>query len=245
VTPEAESDDMKRIGLLGGMSWESSAEYYRLINQATRDRLGGLHSADCLLRSVDFTEIEELQRAGDWQHAGHRLAREAAALQDAGAELLVLCTNTMHKVADAIMGAIDIPFVHIADTTAHAVRTQGLSIVGLLATGYTMAEDFYVGRLRDKHGLTVLVPDPPDRRLVHDVIYDELCQGVINDRSRAEYRRIMRDLADRGAEGILLGCTEIDLLVGPADSPVPVFDTTRLHAERAVELALRPSHASA
>jgi aspartate racemase len=236
---------MKRIGLLGGMSWESSAEYYRLINQATRDRLGGLHSADCLLRSVEFTEIEELQRAGEWQQAGERLAAEAAALEAAGAELLVLCTNTMHKVADAIIAAIEIPFVHIADTTAHAVRTQGLSTVGLLATGYTMEQDFYTGRLRHNHGLAVLIPDPPDRRLVHDVIYDELCQGVVNDRSRAEYRRIMRDLADRGAEGILLGCTEIDLLVGPADSPVPVFDTTRLHAERAVDLALRPSHANA
>ena len=232
---------MKRIGLLGGMSWESSAEYYRLINQAARDRLGGLHSADCLLRSVDFTEIEELQRASEWRRAGERLAREAAALQTAGAELLVLCTNTMHKVADAIIAAIDIPFVHIADTSAHAVQTQGLSTVGLLATAYTMEQDFYTGRLRDEHGLSVLVPDPPDRRLVHDVIYDELCQGVVNDRSRAEYRRIMRDLADRGAEGILLGCTEIDLLVGAADSIVPVFDTTRLHAERAVELALSPS----
>jgi aspartate racemase len=236
---------MKRIGLLGGMSWESSAEYYRLINQATRDRLGGLHSADCVLRSVDFMEIEERQRAGEWQQAGERLAREAAGLQAAGAELLVLCTNTMHKVADAIIAAIEIPFVHIADTSAHAVRAQGFSTVGLLATTYTMEQDFYTGRLRDKHGLTVLIPNPPDRRLVHDVIYDELLQGIVNDRSRAEYRRIMRDLADRGAEGILLGCTEIDLLVGPADSPVPVFDTTRLHAERAVELALTPTHANA
>ena len=236
---------MKRIGLLGGMSWESSAEYYRLVNQATRERLGGLHSADCLLRSVDFADIEQLQRAGEWEQAGERLAREAAALQAAGAGLLMLCTNTMHKVADAITAAIEIRFVHIADTTAHAVRTQGLSTVGLLATAYTMEQDFYTGRLRDRHGLTVLIPDPPDRRVVHDVIYDELCQGVVNDRSRAEYRRIMRDLADRGAEGILLGCTEIDLLVDPADSPVPVFDTTRLHAERAVELALSPSHANA
>jgi aspartate racemase len=236
---------MKRIGLLGGMSWESSAEYYRLINRATRERLGGLHSADCLLRSVDFTEIEGLQRAGNWDKAGRRLAREAAALQAAGAQLLVLCTNTMHKVADAITAAIDIPFLHIADTTAHAVRTQGLDTVGLLATAYTMEQDFYTGRLRDKHGLTVLTPDASDRRLVHDVIYDELCQGIVDDRSRTEYRRIMRDLADRGAEGILLGCTEIDLLVGAADSPVPVFDTTRLHAERAVELALTPSHAHA
>ena len=228
---------MKRIGLLGGMSWESSAEYYRLINEATRDRLGGLHSADCLLRSVDFVEVEQLQRAGDWKRAGALLAAEAAALEAAGAELLVLCTNTMHKVADAITDAIEIPFVHIADTTAEAVRGQGLETVGLLATGYTMEQDFYVGRLRDVHGLEVLVPDEGDRRVVHEVIYNELCVGLVKDESRERYRRIMRSLAGRGAQGILLGCTEIDLLVGQEDSPVPVFDTTRLHAERAVELA--------
>lgn len=229
---------MKRIGLLGGMSWESSAEYYRLINETTRDRCGGLHSADCLLRSVDFAEIEQLQREGDWNRAGERLAREAAALEAVGAEMLVLCTNTMHKVADAISAAITIPFIHIADTTAHAVQAQGLSTVGLLGTAYTMEQDFYTGRLRDRHGITVLVPDDDDRQLIHTVIYDELCLGVVNEQSRSEYRRIMSDLAERGAEGILFGCTEIDLLVGPADSPVPVFDTTRLHAERAVELAL-------
>lgn len=229
---------MKRIGLLGGMSWESSAEYYRLINEATRDRLGGLHSADCLMRSVDFTEVERLQRAGEWEAAGALLAAEAATLERAGAELLVLCTNTMHKVAGAITDAIAIPFVHIADTTAHAVRAQRLDTVGLLATAYTMEQEFYVGRLRDKHGLEVLVPAEPDRRIVHRVIYEELCVGVIDDGSRDEYRRIMAGLADRGAQGILLGCTEIDLLVGPQDAPVPVFDTTRLHAERAVDLAL-------
>jgi aspartate racemase len=229
---------VKRIGLLGGMSWESSIEYYRLVNEATRDRLGGLHSADCLLRSVDFAEIEALQREGRWAEAGARLADEAAGLAAAGAELLVLCTNTMHKVADAITGAIDVPFVHIADTTADAVRARGLQTVGLLATAYTMEQDFYVGRLRDRHGLEVLVPGEADRAIVHRVIYDELCVGVVEDASRAEYRRIMATLAERGAEAILLGCTEIDLLVGPEDSPVPVFDTTRLHAERAVELAL-------
>jgi len=229
---------MKRIGLLGGMSWESSAEYYRLVNEATRDRLGGLHSADCLLRSVDFAVVEAMQRAGDWERAGALLAAEAATLQAAGAELLVLCTNTMHKLADAITDAVEIPFVHIADTTADAVHEHGLATVGLLATAYTMEQDFYVGRLRDVHGLQVLVPDEPDRKIVHDVIYEELCVGVVADASREEYRRIMSSLAERGAEGILLGCTEIDLLVGPQDSPVPVFDTTRLHAERAVELAL-------
>jgi len=228
---------MKRIGLLGGMSWESTIEYYRLVNELVAERLGGLHSADCLLRSVDFAEIEVLQREDRWDEAGERLAGEARALAAGGAELLVLCTNTMHKVADAIMDAIDIPFVHIADTTAHAVRAAGLDTVGLLATGYTMEQDFYVGRLRDVHGLEVLVPGEADRGIVHDVIYGELCVGVVEDASREQYRRIMHSLADRGAQGILLGCTEIDLLVGPEDSPVPVFDTTRLHAERAVELA--------
>jgi amino-acid racemase len=236
---------MKRIGLLGGMSWESSSEYYRLINEYTRERLGGLHSADCLLRSVDFAEIAEMQRDGDWQRAGARLAREASALVAGGAELLVLCTNTMHKVADAITGVIDVPFVHIADTTAHAVRARGMSRVGLLATAYTMEQDFYVGRLRELHDLEVLVPPEADRRLVHDVIYRELCVGVMRAQSREEYRRIMRGLADRGAEAILFGCTEIDLLVGPEDSPVPVFDTTQLHARRAVELALTPRPAGA
>jgi aspartate racemase len=234
---------MKRIGLLGGMSWESSAEYYRLINEATRDRLGGLHSADCLLRSIDFTEVERLQRTGDWDQAGALLAAEASALEAAGAELLVLCTNTMHKVADAITDAIEIPFVHIADTTARAVHARGLRTVGLLATAYTMEQDFYVGRLRDLHGLHVLVPDEPDRRIVHEVIYEELCVGVIADDSRTKYRRIIRELADRGADGILLGCTEIDLLIGPQDAPVPVFDTTRLHAHRAVDLALEREQA--
>src|SRR6476469_3226977 len=229
---------VKRIGLLGGMSWESSAEYYRLVNEAVRDRLGGLHSADCLLRSVDFAAVDELQRTGDWDGAGRLLATEARSLVAGGAELLALCTNTMHRVADAVSGAVDVPFVHIADTTAAAVRAAGLGTVGLLATAYTMEQDFYVGRLRDEHGLEVLVPDAADRAIVHAVIYDELCVGRVEDASRAEYRRIMRALAERGAQGILLGCTEIDLLVGPPDSPVPVFDTTRLHAERIVDLAL-------
>src|SRR5579862_2886230 len=197
---------MKRIGLLGGMSWESSAEYYRLVNEEVRARCGGLHSADCLLRSVDFTEIELLQRAGRWDEAGRRLAGEAAALVGAGAELLVLCTNTMHKVADAIAAAVDVPFVHIADATADAVRTAGFKTVGLLATAYTMEQEFYVGRLRERHGLAVLVPGADDRRVVHDVIYDELCVGIISDRSREQYRRVMRELAARGAEAILLGC---------------------------------------
>jgi aspartate racemase len=229
---------MKRIGLLGGMSWESSAVYYRLLNEATRDRLGGLHSADCLMRSVDFAEIEELQRLGDWDRAGERLADEAQLLVDAGAALVALCTNTMHKVADVISAAIEVPLVHIADATAAEVRDAGLGTVGLLATAYTMEQDFYVGRLREQHGLEILVPDAADRKIVHDVIYEELCVGRIEGSSRQHYRRIMGDLTERGAQGILLGCTEIDLLVGPEDAPVPVFDTTRIHAERIVEMAL-------
>lgn len=230
---------MKRIGLLGGMSWESSAEYYRFLNEEVRDRCGGLHSADCLLRSVDFSEIEVLQRTGRWEQAGARLADEARGLAAAGAEILVLCTNTMHKVADAIAAAVEVPLVHIADATAEAVHHQGLNAVGLLATAYTMEQDFYVGRLRARHGLEVLVPGAADRSLVHDVIYDELCRGVVEDGSRRQYRRIMAELVDRGAEGILLGCTEIDLLVGPEDATVPVFDTTRLHVRKVVDLSMQ------
>jgi aspartate racemase len=229
---------VKRIGLLGGMSWESSAVYYRLVNELVAERLGGLHSADCVLRSVDFAGVEELQRSGDWDAAGALLASEASALEAAGAELLVLCTNTMHKVAPQIDAVITIPLVHIADATADAVRAQGLERVGLLATAYTMEQDFYVGRLRDQHGLDVLVPPEDDRGLVHRVIYEELCVGVVDDGSRQEYRRVIRGLVDAGAEAVLLGCTEIDLLIGQADSPVPVFDTTELHARRAVDLAL-------
>ncbi|MDA0181724.1 aspartate/glutamate racemase family protein [Solirubrobacter phytolaccae] len=229
---------MKRIGLLGGMSWESTIEYYRIVNELVAERLGGLHSADCVVRSVDFAEIEALQREDRWSEAGERLAREAQHLEAAGAELLVLCTNTMHKIAAEIELAISIPFVHIADTTAAAVRADGLERVGLLATAYTMEQDFYTGRLRTDHGLEVITPHADDRKIVHDVIYDELCRGVVSDLSREKYRRIMADLADRGAQGILLGCTEIDLLVSAEDAPVPIYDTTRLHAQRAVELSL-------
>jgi aspartate racemase len=189
---------MKRIGLLGGMSWESSAEYYRFVNEAVRKRLGGLHSADCLLRSVDFAAVEELQRTGRWNEAGKLLTAEALALVAGGAELLVLCTNTMHRVADQIAAVVEIPFVHIADTTADAVRAAGLSTVGLLATAYTMEQDFYVGRLERTHGLAVVVPDAEDRRLVHDVIYQELCQGIEREDSRQASRRVISGLVDRG-----------------------------------------------
>jgi aspartate racemase len=220
------------------MSWESTAVYYRIVNELVAERLGGLHSADCLLRSVDFFDVERLQRSGDWDQAGDLLANEAVALEEAGSELLVLCTNTMHKVADPIEAAISIPFIHIADATANAVRAAGFERVGLLATGYTMEQDFYVGRLRERHGLDVLVPDADDRRIVHEIIYQELCLGEIRPESRDQYRRVIATLVERGAQAVLFGCTEIDLLVDQSDSAVPVFDTTRIHAEQAVELAL-------
>jgi aspartate racemase len=190
------------------------------------------------MRSVDFFDVERLQRSGDWEQAGDLLAKEAAALEEAGSELLVLCTNTMHKVADPIEAAISIPFIHIADATADAVRAAGFERVGLLATGYTMEQDFYVGRLRERHGLDVLVPDADDRRIVHEIIYQELCLGEIRPESRDQYRRVIATLVERGAQAVLFGCTEIDLLVDQSDSAVPVFDTTRIHAEQAVELAL-------
>jgi aspartate racemase len=229
---------VKRIGLLGGMSWESTIEYYRFLNEEVRERLGGLHSADCVMRSLDFAPIEVLQREDRWPEAGRQLANEAAVLVAAGAQILVLCTNTMHKVADAIESAAAVPFIHIADATADAVRAAGLRTVGLLGTAYTMEQDFYVGRLRDRHGLEVLVPERGDRALVHEVIYGELCLGVTRADSRREYERIMADLVSRGTQAILLGCTEIELLVKQEDCEVPLFDTTRLHASKAVDLAL-------
>ncbi len=229
---------MKRIGLLGGMSWESSAEYYRIINREVAARLGGLHSARCVLLSVDFAEIEALQSAGNWDEAGRRLAEEARRLQAAGADLLVLCTNTMHRVADAVEAAIDVPLLHLADATAARIRERGLQRVGLLGTRFTMEQDFYKGRLAERHGLEVLTPGPEDRARVHRVIYDELVRGIVEKESRADYRRILHGLADRGAEGIILGCTEIPLLVRTEDSPVPLFDTTRIHAEEAVRRSL-------
>jgi aspartate racemase len=229
---------MKRIGLLGGMSWESTIEYYRLVNRRVRELRGGLTSADCLLRSVDFAPIEARLAAGRWDEIGAILAGEARELERAGAELLLLCTNTMHKVAPEIEAAIDIPFLHISEPTAAAIQAAGFSRVGLLATGYTMSDGFYAGRLRDVHGIDAFVPGPEERKRVHDIIFDELCVGVVDPRSREVYQRVIAGLVARGAQGIVLGCTEIALLVGPADSPVPLFDTTRLHAERAVELAL-------
>jgi aspartate racemase len=228
---------MLMIGMLGGMSWESSAEYYRLANELVRERLGDLHSARCLLYSVDFAEIERLQAAGRWDDAGALLAAAAGRLEAAGADLLVLCTNTMHKVADQVAGAVRIPLLHIADATADAVRAAGLDTVGLLGTAFTMEQEFYTGRLA-AHGLTVLVPAADDRATVHAVIYDELCRGIVTAASRAAYTEVIGRLVGAGAQGVVLGCTEIELLVGRDDSPVPVFPTTRLHVEAAVTRAL-------
>jgi aspartate racemase len=223
--------------MLGGMSWESTAAYYRLANELVRERLGGLHSARLVLASVDFAEIERLQVAGEWERAGRILADEAARLEAAGAELLVLCTNTMHKVADQVQAAVGIPLLHLADTTAAAVREARISTVGLLATRFTMEEAFYRDRLAGS-GLRVLVPDAADRDEVHRIIYEELCLGVVRDESRDTFRQIIERLVAAGAEGVVLGCTEIELLVGPADSAVPVFPTTRLHVEAAVAASL-------
>jgi aspartate racemase len=227
------------MGMLGGMSWESTIEYYRLANKLVRDRLGGLLSARLVLASLDFAEIEQLQVAGEWDRAGRILADEAARLQSAGAELMVLCTNTMHKVADQVQAAIGVPLLHLADTAAASVRSAGVDTVGLLGTAFTMQERFYVDRLAG-HGLTVLVPGPDDRALVHRTVYEELCQGVISPASRQAFREVIARLVTRGAGGVLLACTEIELLVGPQDSVVPVFPTTRLHVRAAVDAALAP-----
>jgi aspartate racemase len=228
---------MRLVGLLGGMSWESSAEYYRLANVLVRERVGGLASARLLLHSVDFAEVERLQAEGRWDEAGELLAAAAAGLEAGGAELLLICTNTMHKVADAVEAAVSIPLVHIGDVTAAAVRREGLSRVGLLATAYTMEQPFLRERLA-AHGLTVIVPDADDRALVHRVIYEELCVGVVTEESRQAYREVIGRLVAAGAQGVILGCTEIELLVNQSDSVVPVFPTTRLHVEAAVAAAL-------
>jgi aspartate racemase len=229
---------MKTIGLLGGMSWESSAEYYRIINQYMKQALGGLHSAQCLLYSVDFAEIEALQMRGAWDEAGVRLGDAAQRLERAGADMVLLCTNTMHKVAPAIQAAIAIPLLHIADPTAAAIVERGFRTVGLLGTRFTMEQDFYKGRLTQQHGLAVLVPPPEDQAVVHRIIYDELCLGRMLPESRRAYQAVIERLALAGAEAIILGCTEIGLLVQQEHSRVPLFDTTLLHAQAAAQLAI-------
>jgi aspartate racemase len=229
---------MKTIGLIGGMSWESSLEYYRIVNETTKAKLGGLHSARSILYSVDFAEIELLQHQGQWQKAAHVLIDAAGSLEKGGADFVVLCTNTMHKVADDIQAHIHIPFLHIADATARQIKSSGINKVGLLGTRFTMEEDFYKSRFTQKYGLEVIIPNADAREIVHRVIYDELVIGKIRQDSRKRYMDIIQHLVDGGAEGIILGCTEIGLLVRDSDCRTPLFDTTRIHAVAAVEYAL-------
>jgi aspartate racemase len=229
---------MKTIGLLGGMSWESTTLYYQLINEGIKTRLGGLHSARIAMVSVDFQEIELLQVTDNWAEAGQVLAKAGRQVQAAGADFLVICTNTMHIVAPVIQAAIDIPILHIADATARRIKSGGIQSIGLLGTNFTMEESFYKDRLRDIYGLNVLIPAAADRRIVHDIIYDELVLGQVKDSSRAEYLRIIDDLQRRGAEGVIEGCTEIVMLVQQQHTDVPLFDTTAIHAEAAVLQAL-------
>ena len=230
---------MKTIGLLGGMSWESTELYYRLINEGIKAQLGGLHSARIAMVSVDFQEIEEMQHNGDWASAGQVLAKAAKQVEAAGADFLLICTNTMHKVVHQVQEAINIPILHLADATAKRIKTAGMNTIGLLGTNFTMEEDFYRGRLTEKYGLNVLIPPKSDREIVHSVIYDELCMGQVQDESRDKFLRIIKDLRDRGAEGIVEGCTEIVMLVQQQHTNIPLFDTTSIHADEAVIEAIK------
>jgi aspartate racemase len=229
---------VRTIGLIGGMSWESTVPYYRLINETIRERLGGLHSAKIILYSFNFHDIELLQRTGDWDAAGVILAGAARSLEAAGAQILVLCTNTMHKVAASIEAAVDIPLLHIADPTAASIRQAGHSTVGFLGTRFTMEQPFYTQRLSERHGLRVILPGPQHRETVHRIIYEELCVGVVTEESRRAYRLIMDEIVTRGAQAIILGCTEISLLIGQHDSSVPLFDTAAIHARAAAVQSL-------
>lgn len=230
---------MKTLGLIGGMSWESTAIYYRLLNELVRGRMGGLHSAKILLWSFDFAEIAAMQSAGEWDVAAAKLAEAARALERGGAHGLLLCTNTMHKLADAVQAAVSVPLIHIADATAEAIKTAGVKRPALLATRFTMEQDFYAGRLRDRHGIEAAVPDAAGRDMVHRVIYDELCQGVVTEASKAGYlAEVARMRRDESIDGVIMGCTEITMLIGQDDFDVPVFDTTRIHAEAAVDFAM-------
>jgi len=226
------------LGLIGGMTWHSTVDYYRLINEGVHERLGGSHSAELLLLSIDFEPVEEMQGRGDWAGMGRLMSEWARRLEAAGAEGLVICTNTMHRLAAEVAGAVRIPLLHIADATAAAVKKAGLGTVGLLGTRYTMELDFYRGRLEKEHGLEVLIPEEPGRTAVHDIIYGELAFGTVHEASRLTYVAVIDELVRRGAQGIILGCTEIPLLIKEKDSPIPVFDTTALHAAAAVDFAL-------
>jgi aspartate racemase len=229
---------MKTIGLIGGMSWESSLEYYRIVNEAVKEHLGGFHSAKCVMFSVDFEEIERFQHQGDWDKAEEVLVDAARHVERGGAEFLLICTNTMHLLAEAVAAAVDIPLLHIVDVAAEAIRTRGQKTVGLLGTRFTMERDFYRGRLQDRHGISVLIPEEEERKVIHSILYNELCLGEIRRASQDTFRRIIDRLAARGAEGVILGCTEIPLIVNQEDYELPLYDTTSLHARAAVTLAL-------
>jgi len=229
---------MKTIGLLGGMSWESSLEYYRIINELIQAKLGELHSAQCVMYSVDFDPYEKWMRQGNWDHIGNELTELAKKMENAGADVLIICTNTMHKLVPVIESHISIPILHIADATANSIKEQGLTKVGLLGTRFTMEEDFYAGRLKEKHGIEVIIPNPEDRTQIDRIIFEELVKGIITQESRDIYLRIIQELQQKGAQGVILGCTEIPLLIKQADSPIPVFDTTQLHAEYAIKEVL-------
>jgi aspartate racemase len=229
---------MKTMGLIGGMSWESSLEYYRIINETVKERLGGFHSAKCIMYSVDFEEVEKLQHQGDWDALTKLMVDSARKLQSGGADFIVICTNTMHKMADEVQAAVNLPLLHIADVTAEAIKRNGQTCVGLLGTKFTMEQDFYKGRLKDKHGLEVLIPSADERQVVHDILYSELCLGEIKDLSREKFKSVIQNLVDRGAQGVILGCTEIPLIVSQKDYDIPVYDTTELHAKAAVDFAL-------
>ncbi len=229
---------MKTIGLIGGMSWESTTGYYREINQGIKEALGGLHSAKIALFSVDFDPIEKLQKQGDWHTSGEILADAARKVELAGAECILICTNTMHKVAEQVENAVSIPLLHIADATAETLVNDGVKQVGLLGTAFTMEQSFYKGRLEEKYGLKVIVPDQTDRKIIHDIIYQELCLGLVETASKVEYLRIIGELQAAGAEAVILGCTEIGMLVTPSDTDVPLYDTTKIHAAKAVEFSI-------
>jgi aspartate racemase len=231
-------ETMKTIGLLGGMSWESTVGYYREINEGVKKRLGGLHSAKIILHSVDFDPIEKLQHSGDWEGTGQILMQAARSIEAGGADFLLICTNTMHKVADEVAACVDIPLLHIADATAEELVREKVQRVGLLGTAFTMEQDFYRGRLADIYGLDVIVPDTPDRQRIHDIIYNELCMGSCKPESKAAYLKIVDKLGRMGAQGVILGCTEIGLLIGQGDTAMPLYDTARIHAAKAVEWAL-------
>jgi len=230
---------MKKIGLIGGMSWESSLEYYRIINENVKQKLGGLHSAECIMYSVDFDEIEKLQHQGKWEELTKIMIDCAQRLERAGANLVIICTNTMHKMAEDVESSINIPLLHIADATAEKIKERGFRGVGLLGTKFTMEEDFYKGRLIKKHGIEVIIPNSEDMQIVHDIIYNELCLGEIKEASKEQYKKIIINLAEKGAEGVILGCTEIPMLIKQKDVEIPLFDTTKIHAEFAVDYAIK------